>query len=106
MTRTYKPWTYGDITFIKDNADKLTDKEISKILNRSISSVRKERQRLGIKKKSGRGRCEVIRPTRAGASLQPATLTVEESKIINEALVSKTAKPKFQTRILPEIKTN
>lgn len=102
MTRAYKLWTYVDIAFIKDNADKSTDKEISRILNRSIASVRKERQRLNIKKKSGRGRCEVVKPTRAGDSLQPATLTVEESKTINEALVSKIAKPKFKIRLLPE----
>ena len=84
MTRMYKPWGFDDKSFIKENADKLSDKQMAKILNRTISSVRKERQRLGIKKKSGRGKCEVI--TRAGLSLQPLNLSVEEATIIDRAL--------------------
>ena len=58
-------WTMSDKQFIKDNASHIKDKDLAKELSlrnqRSISldAVRKLRQRLGIIKKSGRGKCEL-----------------------------------------------
>ncbi len=63
MTRTYKAWNSLDKEFIRQNAGKMSDKEMARELGRSFSSVRKQRQRLKIKKKSGRGICEVIKPS-------------------------------------------
>ena len=63
MTRTYKAWNNDHKEFIRQNAHKMTDKELATKLGRGLSSVRKQRQRLKIKKKSGRGICEVITPT-------------------------------------------
>lgn len=43
-------WTNDEIDFIKNNYKKLTDDEIGNILNRSASSVKTKRQRLGFDK--------------------------------------------------------
>lgn len=66
-------WTEAEKRFIRENASRLKDHELaarlSQILGRPISmaSVRQERQRMGIKKKHGRGVCEV-------ASTRPSPL--------------------------------
>ena len=58
-------WTLEDKQFIKDHASNVKDKDLAiKLSERnqrivSIDAVRKLRQRLGIIKKSGRGRCEL-----------------------------------------------
>ena len=58
-------WTTEDKRFIRENAHHIKDKDLAKELSlrnqRSVSldSVRKLRQRLGIIKKRGRGRCEL-----------------------------------------------
>ena len=58
-------WTSQDKQFIRENAHHTKDKDLAKELslrnqrNISLDAVRKLRQRLGIIKKSGRGRCEL-----------------------------------------------
>ena len=58
-------WTTEDKQFIREHAHHIKDKDLAQELSlrnqRSISldAVRKLRQRLGITKKSGRGRCEL-----------------------------------------------
>jgi hypothetical protein len=58
-------WTLEDKQFIKDHASNVKDKDLATKLSErnqrtvSIDAVRKLRQRLGIIKKSGRGRCEL-----------------------------------------------
>ena len=58
-------WTLEDKQFIKDHASNVKDKDLAPALSErnqrivSIDAVRKLRQRLGIIKKSGRGRCEL-----------------------------------------------
>ena len=58
-------WTSKDKQFVRENAHKKKDKDLPKELSLrnqrtiSIDAVRKLRQRLGIIKKSGRGRCEL-----------------------------------------------
>jgi hypothetical protein len=58
-------WTREEIFFLKNNAGVATDKELTIQLNdifgtsRKPAAVRKQRQRLGIVKANGRGRCEV-----------------------------------------------
>ena len=58
-------WTSKDKQFIGENAHHTKDKDLAKELslrnqrNISLDAVRKLRQRLGIIKKRGRGRCEL-----------------------------------------------
>ena len=58
-------WTLEDKQFIRDNASNTKDKDLAIELSQrnqriiSIDAVRKLRQRLGIIKKSGRGKCEL-----------------------------------------------
>lgn len=58
-------WTVDDKRFIRERAGTTKDKDLAAELalrnGRSISlgAVRKLRQRMGIIKKSGRGRCEL-----------------------------------------------
>ena len=43
-----KRWTKEEIEFIKNNSDKLTDREISEKLNRTWASVNSKRKEVGI----------------------------------------------------------
>ena len=58
-------WNQADKQFVKDNAWNFKDKDLATALSErkqrsvSIDAVRKLRQRMGIFKKSGRGRCEL-----------------------------------------------
>ena len=58
-------WTLEDKQFIRENASSIKDKDLATVLSSrnqrivSIDAVRKLRQRLGIIKKSGRGKCEL-----------------------------------------------
>lgn len=60
-----KIWSDSERQFIVNNAGKLKDKQLAAKLTQmtgrliSIQSVRKQRQKLGITKKPGRGKCEV-----------------------------------------------
>ena len=55
----------ADKQFVRENASTVKDKDLATVLSRrnqrviSIDAVRKLRQRLGIIKKSGRGKCEL-----------------------------------------------
>ena len=63
-------WNNEEKTFIRENANKMTDKEgaakLSELSNRNISmhAWRKQRQKLGIRKANGRGVCQVVLPTK------------------------------------------
>lgn len=58
-------WSENEKTFVRENAHRMKDKDIAKILTErsgrevSLQAVRKMRQKLGVKKKSGRGICEL-----------------------------------------------
>ena len=58
-------WTTKDKQFVRESAPHTKDKDLAKELSVrnqrpvSLDAVRKLRQRLGIIKKSGRGRCEL-----------------------------------------------
>jgi hypothetical protein len=58
-------WKLELLDFIKNNADKMSDKALTEALNQKcekplhIQSVRKQRQKLGIFKASGRGFCKI-----------------------------------------------
>jgi len=58
-------WSENDKNFVRENAHCMKDKEIAEILteqtgrNVSLQAVRKMRQKLGVKKKCGRGICEL-----------------------------------------------
>jgi hypothetical protein len=60
-------WTEEERQFIRNNSNIITDevgaKQLSKITGRHISvqSWRKQRKRMGIYKKPGRGICAVVR---------------------------------------------
>jgi len=60
-------WTIADKNFIRHNAHRLKDSEIADQLTSNsgrvftLESVRKMRQKLGIKKQAGRGVCGVIK---------------------------------------------
>lgn len=59
-------WTENDKNFLRDNASKMKDIEISEALTKSsgrivsLEAVRKMRQKLGLKKASGRGIVKVV----------------------------------------------
>ena len=58
-------WTMKDKQFVREHAAYVKDKDLAKELSIrnqrivSLDAVRKLRQRLGIIKKCGRGRCEL-----------------------------------------------
>lgn len=62
-------WTAAEKQFVRDNANRLKDREIAEVLTKqsgrqvSIHAVRKVRQNLGVKKKCGRGRCQLEETT-------------------------------------------
>lgn len=61
-------WTEADKSFVRENAHVLKDQEIANCLSErtgrkvSLEAVRKMRQKLGIKKKCGRGICKLNTP--------------------------------------------
>ena len=63
-------WTDDDRQFIKDNAAFMKDADIAKELTEktgrkvTLDAVRKVRQKLGIKKRHGRGICGVVKQNR------------------------------------------
>jgi hypothetical protein len=60
-----KTWSEAEKQFIRENATKIKDSDIAKMLSSntgrkiSIQSVRKQRQKLGLLKASGRGLCQL-----------------------------------------------
>lgn len=60
-------WTEEDIDYLVENAATQVDSSIASFLTRrtgrlvTLKSVRRQRQRLGIRKKGGRGVCEIDR---------------------------------------------
>lgn len=59
-------WTESDKNFVRDNAHSMKDVEIAAALTEStgrivtLQAVRKMRQKLGVKKASGRGIIKVV----------------------------------------------
>jgi hypothetical protein len=62
MNKTYKRWADSDLDFIKNNYDKMTDKEMSETLAKisgqsiSISMIRRQRRKLQLGRNRGRPR--------------------------------------------------
>lgn len=60
MNKTYKRWSDSDLEFIRQNYEKLTDKDMSETLSRisgqniSISMVRRQRRKLQLGRRRGR----------------------------------------------------
>ena len=58
-------WSENEKTFIRDNAHCMKDKDIAAALTEqsgrqvTLQAVRKMRQKLGVKKKCGRGICKI-----------------------------------------------
>lgn len=63
-------WTEAELQLIRDKAAVLKDKDLAQVISTligkpvSVQSVRKQRQKLGLAKQSGRGKCAI----RTGAS--------------------------------------
>lgn len=61
-----KIWNQEEKDFIRNHAGTMKDKEIAAKLSQmtgravSLQSVRKQRQKIGITKNPGRGKCEVM----------------------------------------------
>jgi bacterioferritin-associated ferredoxin len=53
-------WSNEDKEFVKQNAHCMKDKDIAQALSKTLNAVRKMRQKLGIKKACGRGRCRLF----------------------------------------------
>lgn len=74
-------WTESEKSFIRDNAEHMLDKDIAVRLTEmsrrtvSLQAVRKMRQKLGIKKCSGRSLCKVVENGR----VLPATHRISEN---------------------------
>ena len=62
-------WRRAEKDYIRQNAGKMKDKELAEKLEKrtgrkiSLQSVRKQRQKLKLAKKPGRGRCELESPS-------------------------------------------
>jgi hypothetical protein len=54
VSEVYKYWTVKDLKFLKQNV-RLTDKQLAKILGRTLSSIKNTRQKYGFKKPQNRG---------------------------------------------------
>lgn len=60
MNKTYKKWAESDLDFIRQNYDKMTDKDMSETLSKisgqniTISMVRRQRRKLVLGRKRGR----------------------------------------------------
>lgn len=52
---TRRRWTQAEIEFVKTNSENMKDEDMATALNRTLKSVREQRRRLKIIKKSGRG---------------------------------------------------
>lgn len=48
-------WTARQLNYLMDNWDTMKDEDIANTLGRSLKSVRRKRERLALKKASGRG---------------------------------------------------
>lgn len=65
MNKTYKKWADSDLDFIKNNYDKMTDKEMSETLAKisgqsiSISMIRRQRRKLQLGRKRGRPKTSI-----------------------------------------------
>jgi len=65
MNKTYKRWADSDLDFIKNNYDKMTDKEMSETLTKisgqsiSISMIRRQRRKLQLGRKRGRPKTSI-----------------------------------------------
>lgn len=72
-------WSESEKSFIRDNAHRMKDKEIAEALSEqsgrdvTLQAVRKMRQKLGVKKKCGRGICKLEKN-----ELQTATHQIRE----------------------------
>lgn len=58
-------WSHTQKYYIKENCGKMTDSELARklgtLMNRRVTTfaVRKQRQKMGLKKMCGRGKCEL-----------------------------------------------
>ena len=52
---TRRRWTQAELEFVKTNSADMRDEDMATALNRTLKSVREQRRRLNIIKKSGRG---------------------------------------------------
>lgn len=56
MAYQAKPrWTQRQINFLRDNAFTMKDEDIAEVLGKTLKSIRRRRERLGMAKVSGRG---------------------------------------------------
>lgn len=63
MAYKSKPrWGARQENFIRENYEKLADEEIATILGRTLKSVRRKRERMLLKKASGRSVCRKYEP--------------------------------------------
>jgi len=64
-----KKWTLDEEEYLRDNVNMFTDEqiaiELTKLGRRNVTmlSVRKKRQKLGLKKAQGRGYCKLLQNT-------------------------------------------
>lgn len=71
-------WTEAERDFVRQHAGKLTDKviaaKLSLMCNRQVTtqSVRKQRQKMGLKKQQGRGVCKLVEQEKESQSSQVA----------------------------------
>jgi hypothetical protein len=78
LYQTKPRWTARQVNFLCENWDKMSDEQISEVLGKTLKSIRRKRERLQLKKASGRG---VIRaytpPVHQGQSIGQATVSRE-----------------------------
>lgn len=80
-------WSSAERDFIRDNAGKLKDKELAAKLTQmtgrlvSLQAVRKQRQKMGISKNPGRGKCEIVGQEKE-TNAPPVKSTTDEQETV------------------------
>lgn len=71
MSYRSKPrWTWTQEQYLLKNAGTMHDIDIAQALGKTLKSIRRKREELGVRKVQGRGKCEVIDLTRLRAEIQ------------------------------------
>jgi ribosomal protein S24E len=80
-----RKWTEHEKNYVYQNASTMTDKEIAAFLTKTcgrtvtLNAVRKIRQKMGIKKASGRGYCK-IKPKQNEKFVKISEINLQEKK--------------------------
>lgn len=71
-------WTARQVNFLNENWDKMSDEQISEVLGKTLKSIRRKRERMQLKKASGRGVVKAYTPpVHQGSTIAEARISSE-----------------------------